>query len=209
MPISEYITAARSPPRSDPANSQALRPIATPHSALRSVVAEAYAAVVEEAGECRPALEHVIYGLGGLGVARQPAPLGAHPVCKIADQWRDAVLAGSAPVTSGDPVEFTLDREDRVDAPHGFDRQRRFAGVGEDEEIATAMAPAQRLGDRPRPSLGIVELAEPGIGVGLEDSGIAGQMPAWMLTAAVARVIEDRSGRIRPAERPIVSDIRP
>ena len=61
--------------------------------ALGGVVGQADAAVVEEAGEGRPALEHVIHGLGGLGMARQPGALGAHPSFEVADERHDALLA--------------------------------------------------------------------------------------------------------------------
>ena len=54
-----------------------------------------------------------------------------------------------------------------------------FAQVGQLEELAPAMAPARRLGDRPRLALAVVEIVEPGIGIGLQDAGIAGEMPGW------------------------------
>src|SRR4029453_10065512 len=44
-----------------------------------SVVGEAEAAVVQEAGEGGPALEHVVDGASNIAVARQLAPLLAHP----------------------------------------------------------------------------------------------------------------------------------
>ena len=44
-------------------------------SPLGGIVGEADPAVVEEAGEGGPALEHVVDGLGDVGVARQLAPL--------------------------------------------------------------------------------------------------------------------------------------
>src|ERR1700722_5687521 len=97
----------------------------------------------------------------------------------------------------------------RCGAAHGIDRQWGLSQIGQFEEVAPAVGPAGRLGNRPRPSLGIVELAEPGIGVGLEDPGIAGAMPGGMLAVAVARVAEDCRRRVRAAERPIVPDIGP
>ena len=47
-------------------------------------------------GEGRPPLEHVIDRLGGLGVARQPTALGAHPLGEFIDQGCDTALAGRA-----------------------------------------------------------------------------------------------------------------
>ena len=89
-------------------------------------------------------------------------------------------------------------------------RERRLArSIGQHEELAPAMAQhaASVIGPGLRP--GIVELVEPGIGVGLQDPGVAGQMPARMLAAAVARVEEDRRRRRRAAERPVVAHIGP
>jgi hypothetical protein len=106
-------------------------------------------------------------------VARQPTALGAHPLGEFIDQGCDTVLAGRAAVVGGKPVDLALDSEDRVDAVYDFDRQRRLSQIGQLEEVAAAVAPASRLSDRSWPALGIVELGETGIGVGLEDSGIA------------------------------------
>jgi hypothetical protein len=60
------------------------------------------------------------------------------------------------------------------------------------------MAPAGRLGYRAGPAPGIVEIAKAGISIGLEDAGIAGEMPVGVLAVAVARVEEQRCGR-RPS----------
>src|SRR5262249_57218117 len=78
--ISVSMTAARSPPRSDPANSPKGNPAQPP---LGRVVAQADAAVVEEAREDLDALEHVIHRLGHFVVARELAPLPFHPINEI------------------------------------------------------------------------------------------------------------------------------
>jgi hypothetical protein len=78
---------------------------------LGGIVGQADAAIVEEAGEGGPALEHVIYRLGGVGMARQPATLGTHPPCEVADQRRDAVLAFDPPVIGRKPVEPGADAD--------------------------------------------------------------------------------------------------
>src|SRR5262245_44146532 len=44
------------------------------------IVAQADAAVVEEAREDVDALEHVVHGLGDFVVAREPGPLTFHPM---------------------------------------------------------------------------------------------------------------------------------
>jgi hypothetical protein len=56
------------------------------------VVRETDAAVVEEAGEGRPALEHVVHGLGEIVAARQFGPLLAQPLFQISDQRRAQFL---------------------------------------------------------------------------------------------------------------------
>jgi hypothetical protein len=100
-----------------------------------------------------------------------------HPPFELADERPDAFLADREPLLGSDTVDLALDREDLVDAAHRFDGQRRFAEIGQYEEFASAMAPAGRLGDRAGPARGIVEIAKAGISIGLEDPGIAGEMP--------------------------------
>jgi hypothetical protein len=93
---------------------------------------------------------------------------------------------------------LALNREDRVDAAHRFDGQGRFAEIGELEEFATAVAPAGSLGDWAGSALRAIEIAKAGprvrplagprtgAGIGLEDPGIAGEMPVGVLAVAVA-----------------------
>jgi len=75
--------------------------------------------------------------------------------------------------------------------------------------VAPAVAPAGRLGDRARFALGVIELAEPGIGIGLQEAGIAGEMPEGMLAGPVARVKEHRRRRGRPGKRPVIAHVSP
>jgi len=83
------------------------------------------------------------------------------------------------------------------------------------------MAPARRLGDRAGSTPGVVEIAKPGprvrplagprtgASIGLEDPGIAGEMPARVLAAAIAGVKEHRCWRVWAGERPVIPDIKP
>jgi len=134
-------------------------------------------------------------------VTRQPGAFGAHPPFELADERPDPFLAEHEPLLGGDTVDLALDREDLVNAAHRFDSQRRFAEIGEHEEFAPATAPAGRPGDRAGPAPGIVEIAKAGISIGLEDPGIAGEMPVGVLAVAIARVEEQRCGRVRAGER--------
>jgi hypothetical protein len=53
--------------------------------------------------------------------------------------------------------------------------------ISQDEERPAGMRPAGRLDDRPRLAIGLVQLVVAAISVGLENPGIAGQMPGGML----------------------------
>ena len=88
---------------------------------------------------------------------------------------------------------------------------RRAAGgdIGHDEERPASVHPARRLDERARLAVGLIELGVSAKSVGLEDPGIAGQVRLRMIAAPVARVIEHRRRRRRPAERSIVAHIDP
>jgi len=108
-----YMAAARSPPRSEPAKSQFLRPMAMPRSVRSAaLLGQADAAIAEKAGEGGPALEHVIHGLGDIGMAGQPSPLTAHPVFELVHQWRNAGHAHRQALFCRQSVELALDREE-------------------------------------------------------------------------------------------------
>src|SRR5262245_62869556 len=77
--ISVYITAARSPPRSEPANSHDLRPRAMPRSSRSAALLVRQTRPVEEAREGGPALEHIIHRPGNLGVPREFCAFDPHP----------------------------------------------------------------------------------------------------------------------------------
>ena len=102
-----------------------------------------------------------------------------------------------------------LDGEELVDAPHRLDRDRRLARLGEVEEFAPPVRPAGRFDDRRRLARRLVELVEAGIGVGLHDAGLAGEMLLRMFAGAIARIIEEGRRRILAAERPVVAHIGP
>ena len=57
------------------------------------IVRQADAAVVEEAGEAVPALQHVVDRLGDRELARQLGPLAAHPGFELGDERRASLLA--------------------------------------------------------------------------------------------------------------------
>ena len=128
------------------------------------IVRQADAAVVEEAGEGRPALEHVIHGLGDVVVARELGALLAHPALQVGDQRCAELLADSPALLGALAIDRALDLEQGVDAPDRLqrqrrDRRRRFAlrlaagilgDIGHDEERATGVDPTRGLQDRAR-----------------------------------------------------------
>jgi hypothetical protein len=142
-------------------------------------------------------------------VARQAGAFRPHPFFQLADERSDALLARRDTRGRRAAIDLALDGEDRIDAPDRLARQRRHAQIGQLEELAPPMAPARRLGDRSGLASGVVEIAEPGIGVGLEAPGVTGKMPGGVLAAAIARVEEHRRRWGRPGERPVVAHIRP
>ena len=127
------------------------------------------------------------------------------------------LFAHGKPLSCGEAVDLPLDGEDRIHALHRLERERgddgqpcrALAAIGEHEELASGMRPARRLNQRSWPSLGRIEPAEPGIGVRLQDAGIAAQVMLGMIAGPVAGVIEHRRRRILPADRPVVAHINP
>src|SRR5215207_5468154 len=100
-------------------------------------------------------------------MARQPATFGPHPFFKLVDERPALMLARRQTVADRQAIDLSLDSEDLVDAADRFDRQRCLSEIGHLEEMAPAMTPARRLGDRPRFALAVIELAKSGISVGL------------------------------------------
>src|SRR5262245_36623182 len=115
-------------------------------------------------------------------------------------------------------IDRPLDLEQRVDPTYDLDRNwgerdvlftgrlapRILFNIGHGKERTPRMRPTRRFPDRSRMAPSQIELVIPVIGVGLQDTGISGQMRLRMLTLAVARVVEHRCRRSRSAKRPIV-----
>jgi hypothetical protein len=146
-------------------------------------------------------------------MAGQPGPLVAHRAFERAHQRRNAGRAHRQALLCRS-VDLALDRADRVDLAHCFKRERcavflawgRLGEIGQDKEFPPPVAPAGRLGDRPRTSLGVVEPIEPAVGVGLKNPGIAGEMALRVLAVAVAGVEKYCGRRCRSVKRPVVAN---
>src|SRR3984957_336842 len=147
----------------------------------------------------------------------------AHVDLKRLDQRLAEFLANSSASLRRFAIDGSLDVEQGVDASHNLDRNGRehdsllarrlpsriLLEIGHGKERAAGMDPASCLDDRTRTSVRQIELAIAVKRVGLEQSGIAGQMAPRMLTFAVARVIEHRCRRRCPTEWRVISDIEP
>jgi hypothetical protein len=142
-------------------------------------------------------------------VARQPGALGPHPAFQCGNQRLDPLLSDGMPLLGRGAVDLALDGEDLVDAANRLDRQWRLPQIGQHKELAPAVRPARRFGDPAGSSLGVVEIIEAGIGVGLQGADPAGEMPARMLAAAVTRVEEHGGRRIAAAERSVIPHVGP
>lgn len=139
---------------------------------------------VEEAREGRPALQHVVHGLGEVVAARELWALGPHMSFQLADEWPAQLLADGTALVGGLAVDAALDLEQGIDAPHDLQRQRRdrsgrsafssAAGagldIGECKERPARMGPASSLQDRARRSASLVQPVVAGVGVGLQDA---------------------------------------
>lgn len=84
--------------------------------ALCRIVREADPAVIKEAREGVPALEHVVDRLGDRCRARQPGALLAKPLLKRGHERRAALGSRTMPLFGAEPVDVALDLEQRVDA---------------------------------------------------------------------------------------------
>jgi site-specific DNA recombinase len=71
------------------------------------------------------------------------------------------------------------------------------------------MRPTRGLGDWPGVSIGLVQSVVAGVGVGLQDAGVVGQVPVRVHGGTVPRVAEHRRRRCWPTKGPIVADIGP
>src|SRR5258707_4587962 len=87
--------------------------------------------------------------------------------------------------------------------------QQHLPQIGQHKDLAPAVGPARRLGDPAGSALGVVEIIEAGIGVGLQDTDPAREMPARMLATPVTRVEEHGGRRIAAAARSVIPHVEP
>lgn len=152
-------------------------------------------AVVEEPGEGFPApllLEHVVDRLGDGIVLRHLGTLGREPIVQLFDEWTSMLLSRCEPRLAAFEVEKC------VDAGHGFERGGRYlvgrlalahvAGdVGQFEELAPCMAPAERAQYRRRAAVRTVEVVVATIGI-----AAGGAPPARGRSSLLCRSLHNR-----------------
>lgn len=176
---------------------------------LGCVVRQADPAVSQEAAEGVPAGQHVVHRLGHLGMTGHPGALLAHPGLEFGDEGCDLLLPQGQALLGRQALDGALGRKDRVDPPHRLGGQRGTGDLGKLEQLAPAMRPAGGLGDRAGLAAWRVEFVEPGIGIGLQDALVAGQVALRMLAGTVTRVAERRRRRCWSGKGPVVAHIGP
>ena len=97
----------------------------TAQSAFGGIVREADTPIFEEQGEGGPALENVVDRLDQVVAPREPSELRAHIGMEIVDQGAAQRMARGQALLGALAVDRSLDREQRVDTAHYFDRDRR------------------------------------------------------------------------------------
>lgn len=157
---------------------------------------------MEEGGEGRPCVEHVIHLLADLVFRGEQASLFTHPITQFLDERGGQDLAHGKPFGGGAAVDVALDVEDAVNALHSLKRERRyddaFAGlalqlsgdIGELEQISPGVRPAGGVNDHPLGSGRVVERIIARVIVSLQDAVEAGQMFPAVLALPVPGIIE-------------------
>src|SRR5690242_6480412 len=99
--------------------------------------------------------QHIVDRLGGFGVARQPGALGTHPVFEsggnrsaLPPSGRQAVIGRHAIVGRSTANSSSICRT--ASTASGAFLRSASSKIGQLEELAPAMTPASRFGDRPR-----------------------------------------------------------
>ena len=82
--------------------------------------------------------------------------------------------------------DAALNIEDDIDPPYGFHGERRPPQTGQVKEFTPPVGPTRCFGDRAGLASRGIEVVESGIGIGLKDPSIGGQVSVRILTAAIA-----------------------
>lgn len=182
------------------------------------VVAEADPAVVDEAGEVGPALEHVVDRLQDLGGAREGFALTEQPGVHVVEKRFALLLAHGLPLVSAAAVDSALDLEQRVEAPpvqlgrpvcHSSCPRGHSSRCRPVRRSPAAHGRSKCRRDRQHLLLRVEQRFEAIVAVGLQDAGESGQMLLRVLATPVARGVVDCRRWCMPTEGPIVPHISP
>ncbi len=83
-----------------------------------------------------------------------------------------------------------LDREHFINAPYGLDGNRYFVKFRDFEEVSPAVCPARSLGDWGRLAFALVEPVVVGVGVGLINTAVVGEVAFRVFSGAICGVVE-------------------
>ena len=111
-------------------------------------------------------------------------------------------------------VERVIVHDDTLEIQHVIPLRGHTPGNGPEASAdiglrSDGMRPTRGLGNRPGFSIRLIQGVVSGIGVGLQDAGVASQVPVRVLGGAVPRVAEHRRRGCPPAKGPVVADIGP
>ena len=113
--------------------------------------------------------QKIVDRLGDFDVFRQERPFRAQPAFQVFDQRCRLALANGKTSSRVVPIDLALDGEESINPLHRLEGDRRYLlggfafadvalDIGQFEELAACMAPAQRRRDRPGLTCWIVEL---------------------------------------------------
>ncbi|MCY1301405.1 hypothetical protein D9M70_510160 [compost metagenome] len=142
------------------------------------------------------------------------------PVAQVADE-RQAVPASTLQaLVGGKSVDLPLDVEQGIHPFDGFKCHRRdrrgvlsalgiHGDVGQHEELAPRVRPAERLRQRTGIAINLEQWIVAAIGIRLKNAGEGLQVTFGVLLSPVSRSIIECRRRRLPAERPVIPDIGP
>src|SRR6516165_9986296 len=172
-------------------------------AALDDVGIELDAAIIEEAGEPDPVVKAVADLLSDCSLGGHAGELVLEPYLEREDEWSAAFLAHRAALVGARTADRLLDRVERRDALERFAGDRRVAALGEVEEVAPQMCPAE--GQRDRLAGCLVGDAFVGrVAVALHDAAIAIEQLERVDRTATRRIAEGDGRRVGPAPRPVI-----
>ena len=115
--------------------------------------------------------------LPDIGMAGRPGTGAPHPAFQLRHQRCHMSLPHGQALLCRQPIDGAFGIEDRIDPTH-LGRQRCTCELRQVEQLASSVASAAGLRHRTRSAAGMIQLSEPGIGVGLQPFEQAACSPA-------------------------------